>query len=251
MPSYLQKLVARAGAAAPFATSLQPALRAQAESGPLDQLPEVVEPSFLDLSPPSKAPQIVAPAVSPTQEASVHTVEFRNEAIAPPPQVIRERMTERVVESRVEPKRVPNTPVEVPPIIKVSTQAEIKEAPSQNPKLPQLKTTENYASEHNVLSKLMPQLEAWFNQPSRAEAQSESPITEARIDPPRRETEPAPSLRQEEARLVIGQIRVDVLPTPPPAPSPSPRVVRVPIRSGQSSAVAGTIAKLGFGLGQM
>jgi hypothetical protein len=96
-----------------------------------------------------------------------------------------------------------------------------------------------------VEPKLMPRLEAWFNQPAPAEAQPESYTPEPRLGPPLREPEISPLLRQEEPRLVIGQIRVDVLPASPL------QVVRIPARSAQSPTATGTIAKLGFGLGQM
>ncbi len=250
MPRYLQKLVARAGVA-PFTPSLQPSLRARgAEADVPDPLPEIVEPLFPATPAAFEDKQNIAPVVA-ARETSVHTIDFRSESVVPAPQVIRERTTERIFENHFEPAPTPNAAPEVHHAIRVSAQPESKEAPAQNAKPQPPKTTEKHSPERDVLSKLMPQLEAWFNQPSRAEKEAESPVADARLNPPLREPEVAPSVRQEESRLVIGQIRVDVLPAPPPAPVPSPRVVRVPIRSGQSSAVAETIGKLGFGLGQM
>jgi hypothetical protein len=283
MPRYLQKLVARAGVA-PLPASLQPAPRAEhAEFGAAGALPEVVEPLVPDSPALSETGATVLPVAGSLPEAAESTIEMNAEAIPPAQQVIRERTTELVREDRVEPRvpqkertqreeirpaaelrvepsqtakvprveptLVPAIDQEVPPAVTVITQPKARQTLAQKAGFPQLQAAQERPAEQDLLSKLMPRLEAWFNHPSPGEAQPESHGPEPRLGPPHREPEISPLLRQEEPRLVIGQIRVDVLPAPPPA-SPL-QVVRIQARSSLSPASAGTIAKLGFGLGQM
>jgi hypothetical protein len=272
MPRYLQKLVTRARVAAlPF--SVQPAFRAEgAEFAIPDALPELVEPLLPGSPALPEAGASVATVEGSSPEAPEHTIECRSQVIAPPPQSSDGRVEPRLLsreatppeekrpaEDRVEPPR----PLEIPriaptlapaiaqwtpPVVMVISQAEPRETVTQSANSSQSKRAEEHPVAGDVLSQLMPRLEAWFNQPSAREAQTEGDASQPRFGPPLREPETSPTSRPEEPRLVIGQIRVDVL--PPPAPVPRLPVVRIPARSAHSPAAAGTIAKLGFGLGQ-
>ena len=283
MPRYLQKLVARAGVA-PFPASLKPAFRAEAtDAAGHDPLPEVVEP-LPPIAPASSEDRQSAAIMTPTpSEAPLHTIEIRSESIEPAPQVIRERTVERFTESRIEtsarlkteisqdeheiakagiespqaiaipriePKPASDVAQETPPVIPViaspATDASTRNVQDAKPQ----PETGQRPTERDVLAKLMPRLEAWFNQPSRVEEHSENDAPEVHLAPPPSESASASLLSQDETRLVIGEIRVEVLPPPLPAPVLPPQVIRIPARSAQSSAT-GTIAKLGFGLGQM
>ncbi len=257
MPRYLQKLVARAGVA-PFPTSLKPAFRAEiTDAAGRDPWPEVVEPLPPITPALSEAGQSTA-IVTPTPSAALlHTIEIRGESIAPAPQVIRERTIERSTESHIEsrvPSRTETSRDEKREIAKAgigSPQPFVTEAATRNAQ--DSKTQPEIGrrpTEQDVLSKLMPRLEAWFNQPSRIEEHAENEAREGHLAPPHREPESSLLLAQDETRLVIGQIRVEVLPPSLPAPVLPSQVVRIPARSAQSSATS-TIAKLGFGLGQM
>jgi hypothetical protein len=272
MPRYLQKLVTRTRVAAlPF--SLQPAFRAEgAEFATHDALPELVEP-LRPSSPvlPEAGASVATVEGGSSPEAPEHTIECRGQVIAPPqspegrvePRLVSQEATppeeKRPAEHRAEPPR----PLEIPriaptrsptmaqwtpPVVTVISQAEPRDTVTQSANSSQSQRAEEHPAAGDVLSQLMPRLEAWFNQSSAAEAPTESDPSQPRLGPPLREPEISPTSHAEDPRLVIGQIRVDVL--PPPAPIPRLPVVRIPARSAHSPAAAGTIVKLGFGLGQ-
>src|SRR5579864_8195177 len=208
MPRYLQKLVARAGLA-PLPASLQPAFRSGADVGAPDSLREETEPSLPQSPARSERELRTSPATAPSSLAPpLPPIDVIGENNAPPPQVIRERTTERIFENRVEPQillkasppsaemiRPPALHVEAPqqanlprvesklvpdmahedrPPVPVLTQPETKERLATHAQTAPLQTTAERPAEADVLSKLMPRLETWFNQPSADEKQAES-----------------------------------------------------------------------------
>lgn len=90
-----------------------------------------------------------------------------------------------------------------------------------------------------------------FTTPRRNEGEARRPAVSTTLEPRHTETVRPQTPPPDEPRLVIGQLRVDVIPT---APSPAREVVRTVTRtsgSNQSRRVSGQISKLRFGLGQM
>jgi hypothetical protein len=279
MPRYLQKLVGRAGVA-PLPASLYPAGPARAQesaSGPFQEV-EYFRPE----SPAPPEPEArVAPLGIPPPPPRV--IEFGENPMPPVAPVVRELIKEHVVQERVgahilpsqesspdemraelpvqvsarletpgrEPRLAPDIEPKATPLVTVISRPEEEENATQQVRPSESLAAEKHSTEQDVLSRLMPRLEAWFRQPSPAQPQAESHEPEPPLGPSFREPESPPPLRREEPRLVVGQIHVDVVQAAAQATAPVPPVVRILSRSAQSHSAAGTIAKLGFGLGQM
>ena len=279
MPRFLQKLALRAGAA-PAAT-LRPAPPMPAPMGDVADPFEAMVPSppaaaaadaaRPQVTPPAErvAPEPITPAVPPRRPPPLATVSEDRPAgrhdVLLPPQPAAPPAVE--AEPPATPLAAPRTHrPDVAPIVHETTRTIEREARLEVQRSPPVREpvatpppaatptplpapVDDDRIEANVLARLAPRLDAWLrDQPADAAPATE--VAPARLDPAPWSAPPPARRETEEPRLVIGRIRVDVVPTPAAAPArEAPRVVRRVASPAPGRSAAAT--RLSFGLEQV
>lgn len=273
MARYLQRLVARAGIvnepAPAMPASVAPAFRAQQEFEPGDPF-EIVE-SRGALRPPAPSPFVDAPALhtaqalpSPDKPRHPEGPPERSEILRPhitpaaqdrvltePTRVFHETVHEielrppaRIVEPERAPESVRGEHVAVPELLPATRLVPASGPPAVGPE----------EIERNVLQKVMPALDAWFNAAAHQSPAPDQPSpgeTSARLNlapAQRSDSDFVTAAAESGPEIVIGSIRVDITPAAAAAPMPASRA-----RAAMTPRpnVRRSPARLGFGLGQM
>jgi hypothetical protein len=270
MSRYLSKLAARsAGSFMPASMTPGPAGIASKET-PKDPFQEVPAPSAeaLPLSTPASAPSIepaIPPAPSPIVPAPrVHVVQKEHDAIprseeknlpvptAPPPVTVK-TVVEREKNIPAAAPKAPQSTVKVKPKEKESEPGvePAKSLPSPHPHSTaivverRLAAREHGPTARELRPKEKPREEAAQREILPAPVPRES--TQVLAPTPVESSKPEPA-EPAQPRLVIGRMRVDVMPAPAPA---APQVVQVVQQRPASGRAVSASAPLRFGLGQM
>jgi hypothetical protein len=197
-----------------------------------------------------------APTVIDARTTEIRVEEHWTEASAPPhpaapraevpPAMVREEVRREIEprpEVRIEERELHTETVRAERAIERET---IRvEAPQPSARL-EAEAIDGGEIERHVLGKLMPALDAWFHS-GRPKPRSEAPARPP-LAPSRQQPAESVAPAAEAPQLVIGSIRVEVVPPPAPVSAPAPRS-REPHTAPRPARQMPSRA--GFGLGQM
>jgi len=269
MPRYLERLVARAGIAQ-GGPSAAPRPRAQFESDASDPFENIAawnaEPVQTAIQPAKPMRRETAadntpvkPAVFPITESpstEIRVEEHWTEANAtpspalvatpePPAPIVREFHQE--IEARPQAAMLEREFHSETMRTEATIERETVriETPRTAPAL-EAESLDAREVERNILGKLMPALDAWFHSDS-PEPRAAAPVQPALVPPSPRAADAGLPAAAEAPQLMIGSIRVEVVPPPTPSvPAPRARASRPAPRPARPIT-----SKAGFGLGQM